>query len=138
MAGTGRIYRRGHIYYIAYRWDGREYRESARSSDRAVAERLLATRLAERRGSGAPIAPTFDVMAAGYLDDYAVRRLRTLDTARGRVAHLNAAFGGWAANGDHDRRDSRLSANPPGGGRRGSHGEPGDLGPEPDVPARRA
>ena len=24
MAGTGRIYRRGHIYYIAYRWDSRE------------------------------------------------------------------------------------------------------------------
>ena len=28
MAGTGRIYRRGTIYHIAYRWDGREYRES--------------------------------------------------------------------------------------------------------------
>ena len=54
MAGTGRIYRRGLIYYIAYRWDGREYRESARSSDRAVAERRLATRLAEQRRRGAP------------------------------------------------------------------------------------
>ena len=95
MAGTGRIYRRGLIYYIAYRWEGREYRESARSSERGVAEQLLATRLAERRGSGAPAAPTFDALAAGYLDDYGVRRLRTLDTARGRVANLNAAFGGW-------------------------------------------
>ena len=45
MAGTGRIYRRGDIYYIAYRWDGREYRESARSAERGVAEQLLATRL---------------------------------------------------------------------------------------------
>ena len=97
MAGTGRIYRRGHIYYIAYRWDGREYRESARSSDRAVAERLLATRLGERRGRGVPLAPTFDALAAGYLDDYGVRRLRTLDTARGRVANLTKAFGGWPA-----------------------------------------
>ena len=51
MAGTGRIYRRGDIYYIAYRWDGREYRESARSVERGVAEQLLATRLRERRGS---------------------------------------------------------------------------------------
>ena len=50
MAGTGRIYRRGAIYYIAYRWDGREYRESARSPERGDAERLLATRLAERQG----------------------------------------------------------------------------------------
>ena len=87
MAGTGRIYRRGQIYYIAYRWDGREYRESARSSDREVAERLLATRLAERRRRGAPIAPTFDVMAAGYLDDYAVRRLRTRDTVCELTSH---------------------------------------------------
>ena len=97
MAGTGRIYRRGLIYYIAYRWDGREYRESARSADRAVAQRLLATRLGERRGSGVPITLTFDALAASYLDDYGVRRLRTLDTARGRVAHLTAAFGGWPA-----------------------------------------
>ena len=88
MAGMGRIYRRGHIYYIAYRWDGREYRESARSSQRGVAERLLATRLRERRGSPPPAVLTFDALAAGYLDDYGVRRLRTLDTARGRVANL--------------------------------------------------
>ena len=35
MATQGRIYQRGTIYYVAYRWDGREYRESARSQDRA-------------------------------------------------------------------------------------------------------
>ena len=70
MAGTGRIYRRGAIYYIAYRWDGREYRESARSAEVADAERLLATRLAERRARAA--ARTFDDLAAWYLEDYAV------------------------------------------------------------------
>ena len=36
-------------------------------------------------------------MAASYLDDYGVRQLRTLDTARGRVANLTTAFGGWPA-----------------------------------------
>ena len=40
---------------------------------------------------------TFDDLAAWYLDDYVVRRLRTLDTARGRVANLRRAFGGWPA-----------------------------------------
>ena len=95
MAGTGRIYRRGAIYYIAYRWDGREYRESARSADVADAERLLATRLAERRARAE--ARTFDDLAAWYLEDYAVRGLRTLTTARGRVAHLRAVFTGWPA-----------------------------------------
>ena len=97
MAGTGRIYRRGHIYYIAYRWDGLEYRESAGSAQRGVAEQLLATRLRERRGSPPPADITFDALAAWYLDDYAVRRLRTRDTARGRVANLRAVFGGWSA-----------------------------------------
>ena len=97
MAGRGRIYRRGRIYYIAYRWDGREYRESARSADVTVAHRLLTTRLAERQGRAASGALTFDALAAWYLDDYTVRRLRTLDTARGRVANLRATFGGWRA-----------------------------------------
>ena len=97
MAGTGRIYRRGHHYYIAYRWDGREYRESARSSDRTVAERLLAQRLRERAGHEPTGDVTFDTLADGYLDDYVVRGLRTLDTARGRVANLRSVFGGWAA-----------------------------------------
>ena len=97
MAGRGRIYQRGIIYYIAYRWDGREYRESARSPEVADAERLLATRLRERQGQARSGALTFDDLAAWYLDDYAVRRLRTLNTARGRVANLRAVFGGWRA-----------------------------------------
>ena len=97
MPGTGRIYQRGHHYYIAYRWDGREYRESARSSDRAVAERLLAQRLLERAVGETTNDPTFDTLAAWYLDDYVVRGLRTLDTARGRVANLRSAFAGRVA-----------------------------------------
>ena len=117
MADTGRIYRRGDIYYIAYRWDGREYRESARSAQRGVAEHLLATRLRERRGSPPPADLTFDALAAWYLDDYIVRRLRTLDTARGRVANLRAVFGGWPATAitteairDYQRRRRLVAA----------------------------
>jgi len=98
MAGTGRIYRRGTIYYIAYRWDGREYRESARSSAVADAKRLLVTRLAERRARAG--ARTFDDLAACYLDDYAVRGLRTLNTAQGRVAHLRATRSCSRGTGD--------------------------------------
>ena len=81
MAGTGRIYQRGHHYYIAYRWDGREYRESARSSDRTVAERLLDQRLRERASHEPTGDVTFDTLADWYLDDYVVRGLRTVDTA---------------------------------------------------------
>ena len=97
MAGRGRIYQRGLIYYIAYRWDGREYRESARSAEFADAERLLATRLAQRLGPARSGPLTFDDLAAWYLDDYGVRRLRSLNTARGRVANLRRVFRGWRA-----------------------------------------
>lgn len=97
MRSRGRIYQRGAIYYVAYRWDGREYRESARSADRSVAERLLAQRVQERAVAGPRVGLTFDLMATAYLDDYTLRHLRTRDTARGRVANLRVHFGGWPA-----------------------------------------
>ena len=62
-----------------------------------VAERLLARRVREREERGPTDRVTFDTLATGYLDDYVLRRLRTLDTARGRVANLRAVFGGWEA-----------------------------------------
>ncbi len=42
---------------------------------------------------GAPI--TFDSMAQAYLEDYVLQRYKTLTTARARVEHLRAFFGGW-------------------------------------------
>lgn len=45
-------------------------------------------------GEGVPQRLTLDVLIEGYLQDYEVRQFRTLDTARGRVAHLRAFFGG--------------------------------------------
>ena len=45
MRGDGRIFRRGHIWWIAYCRDGREYRESSRGTDEAAARRLLRNRL---------------------------------------------------------------------------------------------
>ena len=37
---------------------------------------------------------TLNALIEGYLEDYEVRRFRSLGTARGRVAHLRAFFGG--------------------------------------------
>ena len=62
-----------------------------------MAERLLASRVADGRGRGHHGPLTFDHLAAWYLDDYLVRRLRTVDTARGRVANLRTTFGGQPA-----------------------------------------
>ena len=97
----------------ADRWDGREYRESARSSQRGVAERLLATRLRERRGSPPRAALTFDALA-GLVS----RRLRcpAPPYARYRARACREPSSGLrrvAGDGDHDRSDSELSAPPP-------------------------
>src|SRR5262249_6797498 len=45
--------------------------------------------------AGAPV--TFDTMASAYLQDYQLQRYRSLSTARARVEHLRAVFGGFAA-----------------------------------------
>ena len=78
---------------------------------------MLARRLRERAESGPTGEVTFDTLATGYLDDYRLRGLRTLDTARGRVANLRAVFGGWvttrittAAIGDYQRMRRAVGA----------------------------
>src|SRR5712692_4071173 len=43
---------------------------------------------------GTPL--TFDILAQAYLEEYALQRYRTMNTARGRVEHLRGFFGGWA------------------------------------------
>jgi hypothetical protein len=45
MRGDGRIFRRGRIWWVAYSRNGREHRESSRSTDEDVAARLLRKRL---------------------------------------------------------------------------------------------
>lgn len=47
-AGSGSIWLRGKVWWIAYR-DGAKKRESSRSSDRSVAEALLAERIIQTR-----------------------------------------------------------------------------------------
>ena len=126
---------RGAIYYIAYRWNGREYRESTRSTERRVADRLLASRVADGRGRGHHGPLTFDHLAAWYLDDYLVRR----PPHRGHGARARGESTGdvWetAGDGHHDGGDSVLSADAPGGRGRGGDGESRDLGTQPDAAA---
>jgi integrase len=101
MRGSGRIYQRGETYFVAYSIGGREFRESSRSTHWADAQALLERRLTERDVAvqqAAEAAPySFQAMAAAYLDEYAVREFRTGSTARLRVTHLTAFFGGMAA-----------------------------------------
>jgi integrase len=102
MPGEGRIYQRGGVYYIAYTIGGREFRESTGSRQWEDAQGRLADRLrdrdrAQRAVADAETTTTFDDLAKGYVDEYALREHRTLSTARARAEHLRSYFGGMAA-----------------------------------------
>lgn len=88
-------------HFVAYSVGGREFRESSRSTEWADAQALLERRLREREQADrqAADAPklSFDEIATTYIEEYAIRRLRTLSTARLRVVHLTTFFGGMAA-----------------------------------------
>lgn len=104
MRGDGRIFQRkgSAHYWIAYCHRGQEIRESSKSPDFKVAEKLLRRRLkeigADQLGFKAFVGPaqervTFKDLADVYLQDYAVRGLRSKETAEARVMHLRAFFG---------------------------------------------
>jgi hypothetical protein len=100
MAETGRIYKRGAIYFVAYTHGGHEFRESTHSRDIADVKRWLEKRL-EEYGPSVPAEPgggvPFEALVRLYLEEYEVRQFRTSDTAGGRVKNLVSFFGAMSA-----------------------------------------
>jgi integrase len=97
MRGDGRIYERGAVWWVEYWHRGQQVRESSKSTERRVAQRLLQTR---RRTAGTAqfIGPkteqvAFAVLTDLYLTDQRVNRRRSLDHAERYVRNLLAAFG---------------------------------------------
>jgi len=94
--GTGRVYQRGEVWWIAYHVRGRKYRESARSTSRRDAEKLLRRRLGEVQvGRHVPDAEkvTFDDLIGMLEADYRANGRRSLDRAKRAVVHLRESFG---------------------------------------------
>ncbi len=97
--GTGRIYKRGHIWWIQYGFRGTTHRESARSRKKKDATDLLKKRMAEM-GTGKLVGPsaervTFENLAAMISDDYRAQRRRAtkqLDSTLKRLARTFAGF----------------------------------------------
>lgn len=99
--GPGRIYQQGRIWWIDYSFRGKRHRESAGSTRRGDAVKLLRRRMAEM-GKGKLIGRseervTFEDLAKDIETDYknnersSTRRLRT------SLGHLGAFFGGSRA-----------------------------------------
>jgi len=97
MRGLGRIFKRGSVYWIAYSYRGKEFRESSHSKSEAQAQRLLKKRIGEM-GRGRLIGPveervTFDDMATALTHDYQVNGRKALSAIQFPIRHLKASFG---------------------------------------------
>ena len=71
MGGMGRIFKRGSVYWIAYSYRNKEYRESSQSESESQARKLLKKRIGEA-GTGQFLGPneervTFEDMADALL-----------------------------------------------------------------------
>jgi integrase len=96
--GSGSVYKRGKTWWIGYIHNGSQVCESAKTTDKAEARRILQTKLgqiAEDRYIG-PAAErvTFEELAEMVLVDYQVNGKRSLRELRIRLAkHLLPVFG---------------------------------------------
>lgn len=95
--GTGRVYRRGNVWWIQYGHRGEDIRESSRSQKKKDAVALLRKRMAEM-GSGRLVGPQaervlFEDLAQGIRDDYRINRRRSTGSMNAALRHLEAAFG---------------------------------------------
>lgn len=94
--GTGRVYQRGDVWWIAYSVRGRKFRESSHSTNCRDAERLLRLRLGQVAvGRHAPDAErvTFEDLVSMVEADYKANGRRSLNRALRAIRHLRDEFG---------------------------------------------
>ena len=102
--GSGSVYRRGKTWWVAYYVNGEQVCESAKTTDKAEARRVLQSRLgqlAEGRYVG-PAAErvTFEDLATGLLTDYQTTGKKSLPWVCIKVEkHLVPFFAGKTAHG---------------------------------------
>ena len=93
------VFRRGDIWWIRYSKTGRQYRESAESTKKIVATRLLQRRKEEISSGKRPgimfERVTFEQLAAELIRDYKIHGRKSLDRAKRSVKRLSEFFSGW-------------------------------------------
>ena len=91
------VYSRKGVWYIRFTVDGREYRESSKSTDQDVALAFLEKRrneVIEGKVVGpSPRRTTFDDLVGLIEQDYASNGRKSIASLRYRIARLKAAFG---------------------------------------------
>lgn len=101
VRGLGHIYKRGPVYWVKYSQNGRCCRESARSKDRADAQRLLRDRLAAV-ASGRMLQldyldTSLDDLVRLIEQDYRLRGRKSWRRAEANLKHLRPSFGRFSA-----------------------------------------
>jgi integrase len=101
--GEGRVYRRGHVWWIAYYHNGRRVFESSRSENERAARSLLRQRLGQVAAGIAPLPRAHRIMYENLRDallaDYAANK-RKWFTRQGQLyelVHIDATFGNFRA-----------------------------------------
>jgi integrase len=89
------------VWWIAWSYRGKKYRESSESTSEAAAVRLLKKRIGET-GIGKVVTPdvsrkTFEDLAAGLERDYRNNARRSANRITGALKHLREFFGMWKA-----------------------------------------
>ncbi|MFZ5572175.1 MAG: tyrosine-type recombinase/integrase [Thermodesulfobacteriota bacterium] len=96
----GSLYRRGEVWWIKYYRNGKPYRESANSTKKMVAKKLLERRegeIAQGKLPGVVFEKvTFDQLALDFLRDYRINQKKSLARAERSVEKLTEAFEGAA------------------------------------------
>src|SRR5689334_7153122 len=94
----GTIYKRASTYWIKYYQNGQPFYESAGTTDKAEARKLLKQRegqVAEGRFSGLRVERIrFEELAEDLLNDYRINAKKTLDRTTRSIKHLQGVFGG--------------------------------------------
>jgi integrase len=93
------LYKRGNFWWLKYYRNGKNIRESAKTTSKMVAERLLKRREGEIAQGLTPGVyfdkTTFDQLAEGLLQDYRINEKKSLDRAERSLKHLANYFAGW-------------------------------------------
>lgn len=97
MRSLGRVYKRGNVWWIQYSVRGKKYRESSRSPEKSVANRLLGTRLGEIT-TGRFVGPdvdktTFDDLVTLIETDYQLANRKSIQRMKANVTRLREFFG---------------------------------------------
>ena len=94
----GALYKRGNIWWVKYYRNGKNYRESSKSSKKMVAKKLLDRREGEISQGKIPGVlfekVFFDELEEDFLRDYRVNRKKSAKRAQQAVNHLKRYFEG--------------------------------------------